>query len=1216
MDKTILRKLSKAAFIALLMCSHPAMHTSLFAQEQNDGKIPLSQAVETIEKKYGYHFVYEHNLLKGKTISTTALKGRSPQEILKNVLYPNNLIFLYIDENSYVIQKRTGEIKRIEKETPQKENKQESTTNNGTRPIGGIVTDNDGTPLQYVNVFNKSKNIGTQSAENGKFFLSGMSDGDSIVFNIIGYKQKIITLQKSTNYIDLELSPIAANLNEVSVVSNGLQNLPKERATGAYSVVTAKDLEKIPTNNVIQRLEGLVPGLKVNVLAGDRSFTYAGGLQIGPNSGTRSVGTNDYSATIRGTSTVSSVSESSPLVVVDGAIADIDISEINPNDIDNITFLKDAAAASIWGVRAANGVFVITTKKGKSSSPKINASVNYMIANRAKLSYMKLMNSSQMLDYEKELVDRGLINQYNFSPINYYSSYYPQYGAKIAYDLKTGAINQATYDQQVDSLSKINSLDQEQKYLMQPASSQSYNLSISGGTEKSSYFYSASYSKELPNFKRNIGQRLTVTLNNSWKLLNWATLSTNIRGAFFKVNLNSFTFPTLFRPGQSTLMPYQLLKDPNGNNTHYNRVNPAYAQALQATSSKYQDWTYSYLDELNNNDNTQSSNNYTVNINLKMPIYRGLSGNVLYTNERQYMNSNIYYNPQTYYYRNFYNSTYNPTAGSQQFDFINGGGILTPSNTQLNNYALRGQLAYDGNLGQDHQLNIIAGSEIRQTRTLYSTSTLYDYNPISGFSQAVSYAANSYINAMGYATSLGGAPTYQNIQRRYLSYFSNGSYTYRNKYTLSASVRYDDYNNFGLDKKYRATPLWSSGLKWDVYKEHFMENIKWIDMLSVRGTFGVNGNISTTLYPYTNIGLGSDYTTNLSSATITALANPQLRWEKTYVTNVGIDFSILKHLITGGIDLYTKNGRDLLYSFPINSAYAGTIGGNLLTRNAASMNGKGVDVHLNFNIIDRNDWNWSTGLILSYNTNKIVDNKFDTSNVTPSYINYSPAYITNVKGYATDMIFAFKNAGLDANGQTLVYNNAGAKVPYSSSLSFKDLVAIGRRNAPYFGSWNSTLRYKSLSLYILATYQFGGHFIRPVTSNYITAYYNLNYDDNGMIAQRWKQSGDEDKTNVPGLNGTATAIQYSLVRYQNSDINILSSDYIRLREVSLSYQIPTTLIPRKIINSTSFTFAVRNLGLLWRANKFGYDPDFVATPGTANSLPAATSYNFSLNLNF
>ncbi|MBS1606132.1 MAG: SusC/RagA family TonB-linked outer membrane protein [Bacteroidetes bacterium] len=1201
--------------LLVLQLAGPGDTVAQNAPASRESKIPLRVAIEKVEKRFHTKFAYEHGLLNGKTTTEKALEGGSVEEVLKNVLYPNNLLFLYVSDNEYSIVARDARFFHGNELPATGVASAQQAVPETARTLHGSVIDERGAGLPFVSIWVKGTRKGTQTGDRGEFTLSGLMPADSLVFTFVGYRSETVAVGGLTSMIVQLYATNKGTLDEVTVVSNGLQQLPKERATGAFTTISGKALEKIPSPNVIQRLEGQIPGVKVNIISGDRSFIYTAGNQQAINSGTHTNARNDYGITIRGTGTLTA--ESYPLLVVDGAISDLDISAINPDDIENMTFLKDAAAASIWGVRAANGVIVITTKRGHSSqAPSISVSANATVSERPDLGYLRRMSSAQELGYEKELVDRGFLNANNLGADVYSAAYYPAPGTVLALNLKSGAITQAQYQASADSLKAIDNTSQIQRYVLRPATNQEYNLSVSGGSNTSTYYYSASYSKEDAFERRTQGQRLTLTMNNSWKLFKVATLSTNLRGSFFNYVNDGLGVNSLFPMNSPyVLMPYMNLADKSGNGVSYDRWNPAFTKTLP---SAFVNWQYNYLDELANSDNVQKDNNYTASINLNVPIWKGISGSVQYTNEQSFSNHRVYYDPQTFYYRNMVNTYTDPstTTGHNGLGIYNNGGILSLVNTTNNNYALRGQLAYDRNIGLIHQINAIAGAEIRQTQVGQGSSSLYGYNTSTGLSIPVSYLSSAYPSIYGYSMSIGGSPTQADQRRRFLSYFGNFAYTLMGKYTLSGSGRYDDYNNFGLDRKYRATPLWSGGLKWVLSRENFLKGVSWIDNLDLRATYGVNGNIGMNIYPFTAIALTTDNTTGLPAASINSLANPELRWEKTYVTNIATDFSLFNSRLSGSVDVYRKKGNDLLYSFPINAAYAGMVNNATLTRNAASMNGKGFDAGLNFVLLNDNRFSWNMGISLSYNVNKITENRFDTSSITSYYTSYMPGLISYVKGYPMDKLLVFRNAGLNADGLTRVFNRNGDTVPVASPMYFADLKNAGHTIAPYFGSWNTTLRWKGFSLYALVTYQFGGVFLKPSVSNYITNYYQANYSVSGDIAQRWQQKGDEARTAVPGLNGTGTQVTYSLYRYQYSDINVLSSDYLRLREVAISYELPLALISKWQVKAASVGFALRNAGLLWKANKQGYDPDFTSYPNGAYSLPASRSYNMSVKLNF
>lgn len=1218
MHKTITRLAGCLLLALFLGCYFSA------SAQKTPSQIPLSEAVKEIEAKFKTQFAYEHGLLDNKFTTRTQLKGKSLEDVLKNVLYPNNLIFLYVSENTYsIVERNSAFFTGMAPGNPVATTAPKYATGDDTRTLRGRVIDENGTPIAYASVWVKGTNQANKTNDEGDFLLPAVKSSSIISISMVGYNSQEIMVGDQFKLF-VKLLGGKTMLNEVNIISNGYQTLPKERSTGSAAVIGSKDIELHPQTNLLDRIEGLVPGVQINVLSGDRGFFYQSGsstatTQVGLRAGTRTVGINDYSATIRGKSTLTG--EATPLIVLDGAITELDLSTINPNDVENITFLKDAAAASIWGVRAANGVIVVTTKKGKKNqTPAVNFSTTFTFGEKPNINYYKTMTSAQQLGYEKELVNRGFLSA--IPGTDYYSaSYLVSPGTYLAQQLAAGTISQSQYNAQVASLSAIDNRSQISKYFYQGEQSQQYNFSINGGSENSNYYYGVSYSRERPTEVRDNGKRLTATFNNSWKLFNWATLSTSLKGSFFNLVNNGMNLYSLYTPSSSTLMPYEQIADANGNGISYDRLNPAYTSTL---SSKYKNWQYNYLNELGYNDNTEKDNNYIFNINLKVPIYKGLSASGTYANERTFSAIRTYQSPDSYYMRNILNYFTYPTAISNSLGISNGG-YLNEVNTNQNNYSVRAQLDYNYTFGK-HQITALAGTEMRETNAGQNSLGLWGYNTQTGTTNSnINFSSTpTYTYIAGFSPTdvtgfyYGGYPSATDMKRRFLSYFGNAAYTYNNKYIISGSVRYDDYNNFGLDRKYRATPLWSSGLKWNINQEEFLKDVRWIDQLALRASYGVNGNLSLSTYPYTYISLGgsADPTTGQTYASLIAPANPQLRWEKTYVTNFGVDFGLFGNRLNGSVDIYNKKSNDLLYSFPTGSAYLGNTS-PFLTRNAASMKNHGIDVGLNGTIFKNKDWDLGAGATFAYNTNKVTNSYFNQS-LYVNYYGYYPAGISYLTGYPTDKLFVYRNAGLDANGLTQIYDHNGniVKASQTTLSSLSDLKYAGRTTAPYYGGFNTNFRYKRFSLFSQFTYQFGNVFLKPSIQNYITSAYSAKYDLSADIAQRWQAPGDEAKTVVPGLNGTPTQVNYSLYRYQYSDINVLKGDYIRMRQLTLNYQLAGAWMSKFKIKSAQVGATANNLGLLWTANKEGYDPDFTGYVGGQRGLPAARSYTLNINLNF
>ena len=430
---------------------------------------------------------------------------------------------------------------------------------------------------------------------------------------------------------------------------------------------------------------------------------------------------------------------------------------------------------------------------------------------------------------------------------------------------------------------------------------------------------------------------------------------------------------------------------------------------------------------------------------------------------------------------------------------------------------------------------------------------------------------------------------------------------------LTGSVRYDDYNTFGVDRKYRATPMWSTGLAWHVGREDFVQNqVGWINALTLRATFGYNGNIKQDEYPFTNISLSTsnDGYTQLPSSSITNAANPSVRWEKTGTLNFGIDYAFLNHRLSGSLEWYWKYSTDLFAEYTINPIFGANASNSYnLSRNAAKMNTKGVDLAISGVPVTTDNFRWDARLTYSYNTNEVKESPYE---MYPTFCNSGAGAGRMIEDYELDNYWAYRWAGLDENGDSQIYNADGDIVKENETITNDDLVHVGHTSPRHFGGFFNTFTYKRLSLYVGITYKLDYIFRRPSVTNYpIASRWSLNYEINEDMADRWREAGDENTTDVPRLMTTSN----SYFRYMGADINIEDGDHIRLREVSLSYDLPEQWLRKVRISSASLGFTVTNLGLIWRANGADIDPDFIPNSNSLEMAPTP-SYNFSLNLNF
>ncbi len=1164
----------------LLFCTTVFSFTTrnAFSQEyvriDTDMEISVDEVFNIIEHQTQYSFLYPKNLFK-KAPKVQLKKGEIElSKLLFQSLSSSNVGFSLSEDGIIVIGNKSAQDMKV----------------------SGTVTGRDKQPIAGVTIWLKGTRKGVITNGVGKYSISGKT-GDTLVFSFLGYKKQHIAIANNP-VIDVVLLENINSLEEVTLISTGYQKISKERSTGSVSIITSKELEKVPVSNIMHKLEGQVAGLQVDILESDNTFVYSNLFGDGE-------GRTSYNFRIRGQSTYQG--NEMPLIIVDGAPTELDIRTLNPNDIEKVTFLKDAASASIYGARAANGVIVIDTKKGKTGKTKVSYSQSYSFSGKPSLSSLPLMNASQVLDLEQELIDSGLVT--DPSTALYLSLSTPiSDGMETMFEFTRGNITKAERDARLNALKSRNNYSQVEDYLLQASESNTYDLSLSGGVNDYSYYTSASFSKEKTQAKGNEGKRLTLTFNQDFKLFNYAKLNTSIKGSFFNYEQNALGLSPL-NASLNTFLPYNEIVDETGTSVASYRAFYS-GQVKDFETAGYLPWTYNYMDELDNKDNTINQQNYSANINVTLPLVTGLNAVGTYFIEQSYLDNKNMYNEDTYYTRNTINqATYLDLTTGELTQAIPEGGIYQNNKYIKTSYTGRGQLNFNKRIRDIHAIDAMAGIELRQTKDVQESGTLYGYN--SKTQSSVDLPSTNYISVYGYSQTLSYGNARKHQRRRFLSYYGNAAYTYNDKYTISGSVRLDDYNNFGVDKKYRRIPLWSTGAKWNISKETFLADVDFVNSLSLRTSYGFNGNISLTTYPFTNISVAStDYNlSGLPYAFITSSANPALRWEKTGILNLGLDFSLFKYRLNGSIEYYRKNSKDLIQDFPVSEFYG--LDNNSLTRNTATLKGSGIDLNLTGIIIKKKDFDISSTFVMSYNTNEVTDSRYE------SYANYlnGTGSTPPIVGYGLNSIFAFRSAGLDNTGATQVYDKDGNIVDaYTALTDIKDMKYMGTSTPSYYGSLSTTISYKKWSLYALATYKLGYKLFKPTFDSYVTRWGTFSqYSLNTEIDNRWREAGDEAVTSVPGVQGMSAGYSYS--RYRLSDNRVIAGDHIRFREVALSYDL-SDVLSNTFIQNMSLSFTARNLGIIWRKNNDDVDPDFLPYTGSQIKLPPTAIYSLGLSVNF
>lgn len=1131
--------------------------------------VSLQTLFSTIQQKSDYVFFYNDDLMSS-TKKINLNEYATVEQILNTALSNTGLTYTIIDKQ-IVIKKA--------KKVPQEQ-----------YDITGIVTDKNGNLLVGVNVLLVSNKANWDVTREKGDFRMRVTATDSLRFDYLGYESKIVAV-KNQKFIKVVLTQDVMELTGVEVVAtNGYTDIPKERVTGAIEVMSAKEIAKVPTVDINSRLEGKIAGVMVDPRTGNIS--------------------------VRGTTSYSS--NSKPLVVIDGFPQSVDdfafsrrgvpgasiLSFLNPDDIETITVLKDAAAASIWGSRAANGVIVVTTKKGKKSDePTVSFSTATTFGEKIDLSKLRVMNTAQYVDYEKDLVNGGFVidNISNWEAAN------PSAAQEIMFREKRGQISVAERDQMLNSLSQRGNLGQINKYLLQNSLTKQYDFSVSGGNDKSTYYLGLGYNTDDAAMKANNSKSMNVTLNNSFKLKSFLRFETGINYLSSKYQTNVTANEALSNVSTSALRPYDMLTDENGNSLdYYIKFRP---EVIQGFDNKgYLPWTYNFIDQLDYSNVRTNGENLRLNARLVATItpWLNVEASGMYTSilsKTRTLNE-----LESYYVRNMLNEATSISNGKLVHGIFVGAN-LSDSNQKNESQSMRFQMNINKSFDENNSLNFLAGAEVREERREGSSQTRYGYDTDTNSNVSVN-PTQYYTTVYGWTTYIGNFDnSISKYRDRYLSYYALGSYDFKNRYHLSGSVRFDDYNLLGASRKNRALPLWSVGVRWDINKENFLKEVSWLSNLSTRVTYGVAGSAPAGGYGSNNaiIGLGGiDFYTQMPTATISLPENPFIKWETTATFNVGLDYGIFDNRLRGNVDVYYKKTDDIITSLPFNPTY----GWAFLKYNAGTLDGNGVDLGLSGTIFNGN-FKWNSTFNIAYTNNEVTDSRFKAVGANQLF-GSSPLVGMNVS-----YMYAYRWAGLDANGQSTIYAKDGSIIDSSkgiNTISKDDLKYMGTTVAPYFGGFMNDFSFKNFSLGVQITYFMGAVFRDQQMQNYPTyngAQYGAVAKDK-IIADRWRQPGDEDFTNVPGL---ANISYNSLNRFQNADINVLSADNIRLQQISLGYTVPNEWLQKTFFKALSFNFAARNLGLLWVRNDRGIDPQYLSN-NNYNTLAPQRTYTLQFNCSF
>lgn len=1004
------------------------------------------------------------------------------------------------------------------------------------RAFGVISDEETKETIPGVTVKNVTRNIVTAADDLGRYSIVA-GEGDLLVFSSIGMEERSVVVGKNPRVsVLLKAKSIALE----DVVVTGYQTLSKERVTGSFAVVTSKKLEKKLQPHIASALEGQSAGVVL---------------------------TKDGEIEIRGVSTIWGISD--PLVVVDGypliGVED-GLRSINPDVVESITVLKDAVAASIYGARASNGVIVITTKQARKGTLGIQYKGTYSVTLKPKLSKLNLASVEDYMDAEADL--------YRQDPNRAWAAYtdherVPEY-TYLLMSKDRGLISSTEADKRIEELRHNNSLNEVEKYLLRPERSQQHSLALTSGTATNQHISSLRYSRGYGRLRHNYSSKFIADVNNIWKPTDWLSVRFNSNINYFKETSTEEGYSTFtFWGPQSKILPYTKLYDENGRPVPFKPVG-------QKRLEKYE--TYPGMKPVDYHPATDLpkcvDRSGTLRIRLGGDIdinfFDFLSGSIggSWIND-SYKNRSVS-TGDSFDMRTAYNDGTSATNHTKHY--IPEGGRIDENRGTSNSWVIRAQLNYHQSFDNEiHRVRAMFGSEIsKDTYETVFMPTRLGYDPVSATYNSGFYASdyNNNTNNMSgdmlfgmYPENLGGVGygnNYKVRDNRFVSWYGNSSYEYMSRYILTGSARLDLTNFFGTDPKYRYRPTWSVGGTWKIHEEPFFENLKNIfNRLSIRASYGINGNISLKYTPYLILRVGSyNTTTDGVEYNVHSYPNNQLRWERTGILNVGMDIAMFDGRLNIGFDYYKKKSTDLIVYESVDN----TKGTGSLPQNMGGVTNKGFEITVSGDIINRQGLLWNSNLIVSYNTSMVDYYTYQRT----FFSSYAVAPAILVQGYPMDGFWGARFAGLNDKGTALFYNSKGEKVE-GGRLGPEDAHYLGTYRPKWDLSWTNTFSVGNFDLSFMFIGKFGHKYRKDSFSG-------SNYN-NRHVGQRWRKPGDEANTIYPVLKRWNMDMFY----YPTSDIFIANASYIKLRDLTFSYNLPKSVTDIIKLTSAKFFFQTRNL---------------------------------------
>jgi len=1223
-------KITLFQFVLALVFSSVAMANNVNGQKKLDTKVTinvanltLDNALTKLEKSANVKFSYNSRLPQLTQKVSIDANQETLSSILNRILIPFNITYTEVS-NQIVLQKNAATDSFADLDAG---NSLFEILAAGPI-IKGVVTDATGSPLPGATVLVKGTKIAVLTDFDGRFSIEVPSNSDKLVISYVGLESKEIGLGNTNPTI--VLSEEGQNLKEV-VVTTGYEKTSKRTFTGAISKISGAELKVDGVVDVSRMIEGKAAGVTVQNVTG----TFGTAPKI----------------TVRGSSSI--FGDTKPLWVIDGVVqediinvsfADLasgnsstllssSVAGLNANDIQSIEILKDASATSIYGSRSLNGVVVVTTKQGRRDSPlKVSYSVENTVRTVPSYTQYDILNSQESMSVFQEMKQKGYLDlsssytgrfggAYNIlaKEINRYDETNGQYGVKN----EQPYINQFLKKYELANTDWFN-------VLFRPSITQNHSLSFSGGGKNNTFYASLGYYTDP-----------------GWTIAdNVKQLTSNIKGTFFindRLNITLSTMGSI--RDQEAPGAYDSKKDVVfGKTSRDFDINPFnYVLSTSRTLRPYDDnsnleyyqnnWApMNILNELENNTLGIKVNDIRFQVDLDYKITKhltyNLTGSARYANtSREHKileNSNVVA---------AYNAGVGDNVNAQiqkdnvflyqdptdltipKVSVLPSGGFLRKYTNDMTSYNVRNSITYRNIFKEKHEVEGFFGTELRSV----------DRNNDNFTAVGIQYdkGLTSFIDPKMIEKIVNGGDSYYEFgadRERTVGFFGKVGYTYDRRYTASVTGRYDGSNRQGDTGSSRWLPTYTVSGKWNVAEEKFMKNVESINTLALRASYG----LTATAGPATNsLAIYKSFITdrfNLSdrenAIRIEDLQNKDLTWEKQYETNIGVDIGMFNNRVQLTTDVYRRKAFDLI-DYVITSGVGGQ---SVKQGNNANMETKGIELGFTTQNVVTNNFKWSTTLNFS-----VYDQNITKLANKPSVYDLVDANGGNTVGHPRNSIYSYQFTGLNNQGLPTFLLQDGAENNITKA-NFQDTKDV-TNYLKYEGSIEpnksvglaNTFTYKNWSLYVFIVGS-GGNKVRlnPVYSN--------EYNDLTVFTKefknRWINPGDENVTNVPVIadrllnrNYGDSDLEIAYNTYNYSDVRVADGDFVRLKNVSLSWEFPKDFKRKLGVSAFTLKGSAVNPWLIYSDKRLhGQDPEFRNTGGVA--FPITSQYTFTLNVSF